>query len=267
MNKFYIQILFFLLTIFLYVNNKTLETEIAPKNDTKSKSKKCYPTSEEIYENNKHLLCTNPEETKEAEKLMNEAVEHLEYHATSKDGYELCKKYNIYDMVLYKKKHQGHTDVEKTQYSIQNSDKYNKIVNKLWNPDCDNFLDIGSVERKFARVYNPNLVIIHQRSKKWAWSRPKYFYALATKVHISEDKTIIAMTSANIIDHHPSNKEYQNTIIENANLFKTDIDSDDDIKNGKLKKMFVNIAGYLIEKKDGHIDITYIKSIDGHPTL
>ncbi|SCL89836.1 hypothetical protein PCHDK_000519000, partial [Plasmodium chabaudi adami] len=71
----------------------------------------------------------------------------------------------------------------------------------------------------------------------------------------------------NIIDHHPSNKEYQNTIIENANLFKTDIDSDDDIKNGKLKKMFVNIAGYLIEKKDGHIDITYIKSIDGHPTL
>ncbi|SCM24186.1 hypothetical protein PCHAJ_000306000, partial [Plasmodium chabaudi chabaudi] len=80
---------------------------------------------------------------------------------------------------------------------------------------------------------------------------------------ISEDRTIIAMTSANIIDHNSSEKEYKNKIIKSANLFTTEVDSEDDIKNGKLKKTFLNIGGYLIEKKDKYVDITYIESIDG----
>lgn len=69
------------------------------------------------------------------------------------------------------------------------------------------------------------------------------------------------MTSANIIDHHPSKKEYKNTIIENANLFTTEVDSEDDIRKGKLKKLFVNIAGYLIEKKNTYVYVTYVESV------
>lgn len=69
------------------------------------------------------------------------------------------------------------------------------------------------------------------------------------------------MTSADINDHNPSRKKYKNKIIKNANLFKTDIDSEEDIRKGKLKKIFVNIAGYLIEKKADNLDITYIESV------
>ncbi|CAD2112492.1 fam-a protein [Plasmodium vinckei] len=264
MNKFYIQIALFLLSVSVYLNNKALATEPAPGKATEIKSKDCYATSEEIFEKSKHLLCTNPEEIKNAKKLMNEAISHLKYHATSKDGYKYVGGNSRRSTFLYKKKHKDNTNVEKVTYTKNDPNKYNKVVGKLWDPDIICLLDNRSVKRKVARVYNPNLVIIQQRFKKWPWGRWKYFYALATKVEISENKTIIAMTSANINDHHPSDKEYKNTIIENANLFKTDIDSEEDIRKGTLKKVFVNIAGYIIEKKDKHVGITYVHSIDGH---
>ncbi|KEG00240.1 hypothetical protein YYE_04908 [Plasmodium vinckei vinckei] len=49
-------------TVSLYLNNKTIATEPVPRNDKKSRSKVQYSTSKEIYEKNKHLLYTNPEE-------------------------------------------------------------------------------------------------------------------------------------------------------------------------------------------------------------
>ncbi|WBY58913.1 fam-a protein [Plasmodium yoelii yoelii] len=266
MNKFCVQIVLFLLSISVCVNTKSIVAKPDPKKATESKSTKFYPTndtSEEIYEKNKHLLCTNPEETMQAEKLMNEAVTHLEYHATSKD-YKLCKKYNFHHAFFYKKKHQNHTDVEKIQYTIDDPDKYNEVINDLWNSDSVKLLIVGPA--KITRVYNPNLVMIQQRYKKKFGRRQKYFYALAKKIEISKDKTIIVMTSVNVIDQNPSNKKYKNTIIENANLFKTTIDSEDDIRKGELKKTFLNIAGYIIEKRKKYVDITYVESIDCHVT-
>ncbi|EUD73120.1 hypothetical protein YYG_01155 [Plasmodium vinckei petteri] len=221
MNKFYIQIVFFLLCVSVYLNNKTLATESVPGKAPKTKSKNRYATSEEIYEKNKHLLCTNPEEIKQAEKLMDEAVIHLVHHVTNKDGYKFCGNNSVNNASYYKKKHEDHTDVIKINSYFYNSDKYNKIINRIWDPDSEKLLDTG----------------------------------------FAENKTIIVMTSANINDHYPSNKEYKNTIIENANLFKTDIDSENDIRKGKLQKTFVNIAGFLIEKKDKQIDINYVESL------
>ncbi|VTZ67333.1 fam-a protein [Plasmodium chabaudi chabaudi] len=223
--------------------------------------------NDEIYQKHKHLLCTNFEEKIEAEKLMNEAVKHLEYHATSEDGYKLCRNYPNVRLSYYKKKHEGHTNIYKVKLKTYGSDKYNEIINILWDPDRSKFSDIGFVKRKFDRVYNQNIVIMQQRCKFCCLGREEYFYALVKRFQISEDKTIIAMTSANIIDHHPSKKEYKNTIIENANLFTTEVDSEDDIRKGKLKKLFVNIAGYLIEKKNTYVYVTYVESIDGYRTI
>ncbi|SCL83350.1 fam-a protein [Plasmodium chabaudi adami] len=265
MNKFYIQIGFFLLSISLYVKNETLATEPVPTKATTLRSTHDNDTSEEIHEENKQLLCTNPEEIKQAEEFMNEAVMHLEHLATSKEGYELCSKYHVHQTFFYKKNHEGQADVGKIQYTINNPDKYNKIINKIWSPDKINFFNEDSV--KIARVYNPNLVMIQQRYKKKLGSRQKYFYALATKVETLEGTTVIVMASANINDHNPSTKEYKNTIVESANLFTTEIDSEEDIRKGKLKKVFVNIAGYHIEKKDNQVDINYVESIDGHNSI
>ncbi|CAD2097756.1 fam-a protein [Plasmodium vinckei lentum] len=265
MNKFYIKNVFFLLSIFVYVNNKTLASELAPGKDTSPKLKYPYPAdnSEEIYVKNKHLLCTNPEEIKNADELMNEAVTHLKYHGTSIDDYELCVKYPNNNTLYYKKKHEGNTDVERTHFKIYSSDMYNDVINRLWDPDRTNFYNNGSV--KIVRVYNPNLVMIQQRYEKDSKGRQKYFYALVKRAQISEDTTIIVMVSGNINDHNSKNKKpYQNPIIESANLFKTDIDSEDDIRNGELEKVFVNIAGYLIEKKNMRIDITYVESMYGN---
>ncbi|EUD74064.1 hypothetical protein YYG_00011 [Plasmodium vinckei petteri] len=264
MNKFYIQIVLFLLNISIYMNNKTLATEPTPGNAPKIKSKNRYATSEEIYEKNKNLLCTNPEEIKNAEKLMNEAVNALKHHATSNDGYKLYENRGGRNMSYYKKKHNDNTDVEKFTYKRSNPNKYNKIVGRLWDPDILNRIDHKSVKRKVARVYNPNLIVIQQHYKSGFWSSEKYFYALAAKFDISEEKTIIVMTSADINDHNSKNKKsYKNTIIESANSFTIEIDSEEDIKKGKLNKAFLNIAGCIVEKKDKSVNITYIKSISG----
>ncbi|VEV56201.1 fam-a protein [Plasmodium vinckei vinckei] len=263
MNKFYIQIVFFLLSVSVYMNNETLAAEAAPGKDKKSKSKVRYSTPEEIYKQNKGLLCTNPNEITNAVKLMNEAARHLEHHATCNDDYKPRKWDSNLNHFLYKKKH-GDTVVQKMKLTYYHGHMYNEITNILWDPALANKFNNGSVKRKIARVYNPNLVIIQQRYKSWFGGPQKYFYALAAKFDISEKKTIIVMTSPNINDHHPSKKEYKNTIIESANLFKIDIDSENDIRKGKLKKTFVNIAGYLIEKKGPYVNITYLESIDGH---
>ncbi|CAD2097539.1 fam-a protein [Plasmodium vinckei] len=285
MNKFYIQIVLFLLSIFVYVNNKVFATESAPKKVPQKVSQKIPPkvpqkdsnksitpestdpclTSKEIYEKNKDLLCTNPEETKNAEELMNEAVKQLEIHATDMHGYKLCVVGIGSAPTLYKKKLENKADIEKIEYSVCSFNEYDDVINKIWDPDHANPFNPGDV--KIARVYNPNLVIIQQRYKKEFGSSQKYFYAFATKVQISENTTVIAYTSANINDHNPSTKQYENKIVQKANSFKTNINSEEDIRKGKLRKTFVNLAGYYIKKHINCVDVTYIESIDGHASI
>ncbi|CAD2099579.1 fam-a protein [Plasmodium vinckei] len=268
MNKLYIQIVLFLLSIFVYVNNKTLATEPAPGNFAPPQIPHLNITSEEVFEKNKHLLCTNPDEILGATELMKEAVEHLDHLATGVDGFKYKGENPYYNMVFYKKKHKNHknrVNIEKIQYKVYESNRYNEVINMLWNPDRINLLNSGDV--KIARVYNPNLVMIQQRYEKEFGSSQKYFYALAAKAEISKHATIIAIVSPNINDHNPSKKEFKNKLIDNANLFKADIDSEDDIRKGKLKKVVVHINGYLIEKRPGYIALTYIESIDGHSSI
>ncbi|SCL88525.1 Acidic phosphoprotein precursor PCEMA1, putative, partial [Plasmodium chabaudi adami] len=114
-----------------------------PEKDTKTESKSniWYSTSEEIYEKNKHLLCTNPEETKEAEKLMNEAVGHLEQYATSIDGYESHGKSYGNFARYYKKKHEDHTYVLKANLTFEVPNKYDALLGILWDPDNANLFN------------------------------------------------------------------------------------------------------------------------------
>ncbi|SCL90856.1 fam-a protein [Plasmodium chabaudi chabaudi] len=263
MNKFYIQIVFFLLSVSVYLNNKTLATESAPREVKKTKRPKYYLTPEQLFAKNEHLLYNNPKETKEARNVMSEAVAHLKDYATIVKGYEEKGSGIDYDMFFYKKYDKDNIIVDKIIGKIDDQDKYEPTIHKLWDPDIISFVEQSSVKTKFVRVYDDNLVILQQRYKNWFSDRDTYFYALATKVEISKDTSIIAMTSANINDHHPSEKKYKNKIVKSANLFKTDIDSEDDIRNGKLEKAFVHLAGYYIHKHNDHVDVTFIASIDG----
>ncbi|EAA19027.1 hypothetical protein [Plasmodium yoelii yoelii] len=220
--------------------------------------------TEEIYEQNKHLLHPDIMEHINARNFMRDALVQLEYHANSRAYYKLfCRNYD-YHMLFYKKNFRGHTKIQKVEYIIDDPNQYNEIINEVWDPNSDNYFYAGSVKRKIVRVYNRNLVMIQQRCKQWSWSREKYFYAIAAKYKISENKTIFVMASANIIDHNRKNNKYfENEIVESANIFQAEIDSEDDIRNGELKKMFVNLSGYIFEKRKNHIYITYVDSVNG----
>ncbi|CAD2089278.1 fam-a protein, fragment [Plasmodium vinckei brucechwatti] len=224
---------------------------------------------------------------------MNEAVKRLEHYAISKDGYILLEKRSG-NIFLYKKKHEGHTNVERIIYSVDDLNKYNEIINEIWDSNHVNSFNTDFV--KITRVYNQNLVMIQKRCKKVFFGRQRYFYALVKKFQVRKpflfcfviNRISHIMTPnlfkctfinfvyikrhnynchgfRNINDHNPSSKEFKNSIIENVNLFKADINSEEDTRNGKLKKAFVNIDGYLIKKKhDSYIDITFVSSINGH---
>ncbi|KEG00174.1 hypothetical protein YYE_04979 [Plasmodium vinckei vinckei] len=146
MNKFYIQTVLFLLSIFVYVNNKALATEGVPEEDTTPELTDRCLTPEEIYEKNKDLLCTNSEEIKQAVEFMNEAVEKLEYYAINEKIYKLYRKKYDDRMDLYKIKNKGHAQVKKIYYSAYDLDKYNETINELWDPDRPNPFNTGDAK-------------------------------------------------------------------------------------------------------------------------
>ncbi|SCL89511.1 fam-a protein [Plasmodium chabaudi adami] len=265
MNMFYIQIVFFLLSVSLHVNNKALASQPAPGTSTTPESTYHYLAPEEIYEKNKHLLCINPEEARQAGDVMNEAVKALEYHAANTDDYEFYERDSNSALLLFKKKQQGDIDIKKTHYVACKSYEYNEIINMAWDPDYANFLNAGSF--KIVRVYNPNLVMIQQRYEDSSTNSQRYFYALAANIEVSKDRNIVVRASADINDHNPSNDKYTNEIVKSANLFKTEIDSEDDIRRGELQKVFVNLAGYIVENKGDCVNVTYIESINKYCTI
>ncbi|CAD2102623.1 fam-a protein [Plasmodium vinckei brucechwatti] len=264
MSKIYVQIAFFLLSIFVYVDNKTLAANPDPRKVKRHPPPSYYHTSEQIFGKNVHLLCHDREETKNADKVMEEAIEHLKHYAINADGYKTNGNGLEHNMFYFKKKCKvNNVTVDKIIYTVDDPDMYESTIHQLWDPDIINLIDNIDTKTKIVRVYSMNLVMIQQLYKNWQGGHEKYFYALATKVQLSKDTAIIAMTSANIIDHHPSDKEYKNKIVKKANLFTTEIDSEDDIRNGKLKKTYAHLAGYYIQKHNDHVNVTYISSTDG----
>ncbi|CAD2109148.1 fam-a protein [Plasmodium vinckei] len=264
MNKFYIQIALFLLSIFAYANNEALAAEPAPGEDTKHQLRSRFATSEEVYEKNKHLLHAL-KNSANVDKLMKEAVEQIEYHATSTDGYEPYIQNHGDGISFYIKKHDNQTDILKINLNIYASSQYNDIVNRLWDPNSPNIFNKGDVE--IVRVYSPYLVRIRQHYEKNSKGHHKYFYALVKRAEISKDKTIIAMTSSNTSNGSRSNIIYKNPVLKNAYLFSDHTNPKDYATNEKYKRVHVNLAGYLIEKKGDDLEITYIESIDGHPSI
>ncbi|CAD2085886.1 fam-a protein [Plasmodium vinckei lentum] len=264
MNKFYIQTALFLLSIFAYANNEILATEPAPGEDTKPQLRSRYPTPEEVYEKNKHLLRKFKSNIGFPE-VMKEAVEQIEYHATSTDGYKPFMQNHGDGISFYKKKIDDNTDILKINLNIYASSQYNDIVNRLWDPNSPNIFNKGDVQ--LVRVYGPNLIGISQYYPKDSESYQKHFTAFVSKAEISKDKTIIAMTSSNTTDGNHPDIIYKNPILKNAYLGGTRTPHKDYVINEKYKRIYVNLAGYLIEKKGDDLEITYIESIDGHSSI
>ncbi|VEV57599.1 fam-a protein [Plasmodium vinckei vinckei] len=268
MNKFYIQTALFILSIFAYANNGALAAEPAPGKDTKDMiilpPVSRYASPEEIYEERKHLICRCHDHTEVVE-LMNDATKQLEYYATTKDGYEPYLQNPTDSISYYIKKFDNETNIIKVHLNIYNSSQYNAIINRIWNRKAPNIFNKGHVT--IGHIYNPNLMFIRQFCEKDSKPYQKYFYAFVSKTEISKDKTIIAMASVDINDRNPSNIEYKNPILERANSFKCTFEIIDDITDEKYITIYVNLSGYLVEKKGDNLEITYIESIKGHSSI
>ncbi|CXI94990.1 hypothetical protein PBK173_000387900 [Plasmodium berghei] len=74
---------------------------------------------------------------------------------------------------------------------------------------------------------------------------------------------MIIVVSSDMNDHDGGkNKKYVNPFVESANSFKPDIDSEEDIRNGDLYKMYINLVAFFIKKETDCVKVTYFISID-----
>ncbi|SCL83501.1 fam-a protein [Plasmodium chabaudi adami] len=217
---------------------------------------------DKIYKKNKHLLCKNPSETKKATTSMDEAVNLLKYYATTNNGFKYYSTTTSGINIYYRNNGNG-SSIERCQFQISNPDKYDDIINTLWDPNGPRKFDPSFINGKVARSYDRDLLMVLRFYKNDMLFSERYFYALAKKVHISEDITIIAMSSGNVNDHNPSGpKFYANKVVGSINTFKTSADFDDDVMSGNYKRSFVNLSGFLIKKTDDHVDITFVNSME-----
>ncbi|CAD2093998.1 fam-a protein [Plasmodium vinckei brucechwatti] len=270
MNKGYIKIALALLSVVGYLQNIAFANENIPSTNSSNEDGKQLLSvdieelgqllsinSEEV----ERLLCTDPKEAKQAEGIVDEALAHLQYHAENTDDYYLYSKEDE-GAIIYFKSFNG-TDIGKLDLIIPNPDSYDDIINMLCDPNGAKHFVGSFIKGTVYRIYNKNFGIIQQRYKCAIWIT--YYNALANKIELSRDETAIIVVSSNMNDHdHKNNKDYINPIVESANSFKPDIDSEEDIRNGKLSKTYINLAGFIIKKEPDCVKLTYIISADAN---
>ncbi|CAD2099331.1 fam-a protein [Plasmodium vinckei petteri] len=225
-------------------------------NESSNESLLKKPGSEMRYKLHKHLLCLDPEETEKAIKHVSEAVALLLKLGSDTDSYKVeFRKDNR--TFIYSKKLEN-IDIAKFNTKTQGSNKYDEIINVLWDSNGTNQFDVGVINGNVARVYNPNLLMMKKSSDPFSVVLPsKITYSFATKVEISDDTTVILCPSINI---NYLNEDIGDTdmleLLENVKPIETDIN----VKEA-LTKMADNISGFIIKKNQDSVDLTYINSI------
>ncbi|ETB63088.1 hypothetical protein YYC_00675 [Plasmodium yoelii 17X] len=244
MNKRYIKIALALLSVAGYMQNVAFASDSPSSSNSPNKQ-----------------LPIDPEEAKQASAIMSEALAIAQKHAEHTDDYEEYSKEDDGTILYFKKV--NNVDIGKIELTIPNPNNYDAVVNRLWDPNWPKNLDKLFIKGHFARIYDPNLVIVQQRYKSPIGSLETYFNALANKVELSKDKTAIVLVSSDTKDHDAAiNKKYVNPIVESANSFKPDLNTEEEIRDGLLYKMFINLVTFFIEKQADCVKITYVGSID-----
>ncbi|CAD2084433.1 fam-a protein [Plasmodium vinckei lentum] len=261
MNIEYTKTIFLLVSLFVYASNETLGEETAKEITLGNIASKNFTLTLDNDSSGDNLLCTNPEEITKATEVMDEAITLLRNHAKNKDGYSLYHSEKNANLYFTKP---GNPEAGKLSIIIQDPNKYDDIVTLLSNPNGAKYFDDSFISGKISRLYNTNLALLQQRHKGRIGSLKKYFYALMKKVNVTPKETIIAYVPTDINGHNNSNnKSFNNTVLKKANSLKIDINSEEDIRKGKLKKTFVNVFGYIVKKEIDHINITYVKFGEG----
>ncbi|SCM10072.1 fam-a protein [Plasmodium chabaudi adami] len=258
MNKSYIKIALALLSVAGYIQNIAFASEIASNTNSLNGGE------HEVCDNPKDVqqqFYDNPKEIKHAEKFMFEALSLLKKHAKHTDDYEIYKKVDD-EAIVYYKTVDG-IDIGKLELKIPNADNYDGIINMLWDPRGAENFDGAFIDASLVRIYNENLVILEQRHKCLVKSWTGYYHALAKKFQLSENETAIVLASSNINVHDPNEtKKFVNPLVKSAKSFNPVIDSAEDIREGQLSKMYINLLGFIVKREPDCVKITYLISVD-----
>ncbi|KEG02413.1 hypothetical protein YYE_03152 [Plasmodium vinckei vinckei] len=206
----------------------------------------------------KRQLALKSKEGKFAEYIMGEALDIAKKHAIHNFDYNL---YYDKNGILIHFKRVNDTDIGKVEFTIPNPNSYNGVIKMLWDPNGEKNFNMTFIGGSISRMYNKNLVIVQHRYKGMAWDR--YYHAIANKVELSRDETAIILVSSDMNDHSAlTYKNYINCIVESANTFTPDIDSEEDIRSAKLNKFYINLIAFFIKREANGVKITHLSSID-----
>ncbi|KEG00738.1 fam-a protein [Plasmodium vinckei vinckei] len=250
MNKGYIKVVLALLSVIGYMQNVAFASEHDPSANSSN-------------ETSTQVLSTNPEEAKQAANIMAEALN------IAKKLSKRTKEHSVYstvDNVTLYVKDVNNAEVGLLEFTIPNPDCYANVVDLIWDPNGAVHIDEKFIEGSTPQIYNENLVVIQQRYESAIGSCQRYYHALASKVKLSDDETAIVMASSNMNDHdgYYTNSKYVNPILKSINSFSPDINSQEDIRNGKLYKMYINLMAFFIKKEAKGVKVTHISSVDAN---
>ncbi|CAD2084422.1 fam-a protein [Plasmodium vinckei lentum] len=250
MNKGYIKVVLALLSVTGYMQNLAFASEQDPSTNSSN------GTSTQV-------LSANPEEAKQAAAIMADALNIAKKHAKHTKEYTVYDKLD--DVTLYLKEVNG-DEIGLLEFTIPNPDSYANVVDLIWNPNGAVHIDEKFIEGSTPQTYNENLVIIQQRYKSVLGNSQRYYHALAGKFELSENETAIVTASSNMNDHdgYYTNSKYVNPIVESINSFCPEIDSQEDIRKGKLYKMYINLMAFFIKKEPKGVKITHLSSVDAN---
>ncbi|CAD2105407.1 fam-a protein [Plasmodium vinckei petteri] len=206
----------------------------------------------------KRQLALKSKEAKFAEYIMDEALDIAKEHAIYTYDYNLYSDKNGVSLHF---KRVYDTDIGRIEFTIPNPNSYNGVINMLWDPNGEKNFNMTFIGGSISRMYNKNLVIVQHRYKGIAWNR--YYHAIANKVELSRDETAIVLVSSDMNDHSAlTYKNYINSIVESANTFTPDIDSEEDIRSAKLNKFYINLIAFFIKREANGVKIIHLSSID-----
>ncbi|CAD2096069.1 fam-a protein [Plasmodium vinckei] len=250
MNKGYIKVVLALLSVTGYMQNLAFASEQDPSTNSSN------GTSTQV-------LSANPEEAKQAAAIMADVLNIAKKHSKQTKEYTVYDK--IDDVTLYLKE-VNDDEIGLIEFTIPNPDSYANVVDLIWNPNGAVHVDEKFIEGSTPQTYNENLVIIQQRYKSVLGNSQRYYHALAGKFELSENETAIVMASSNMNDHdgYYTNSKYVNPIVESINSFCPDINSQEDIRKGKLYKMYINLMAFFIKKEPKGVKITHLSSVDAN---
>ncbi|VTZ68208.1 fam-a protein [Plasmodium chabaudi chabaudi] len=273
MNKGYIKTVLVFLSLLVYVSNRALASEsVLDVNNSNSVYTRHIASSNENHEKEDLIAKPDSEETKKSNELMDETekateimdevIYRLKGNADFNNGYNdyyLNDKRGCIAFTKYIDK-----DVGKFHLIIPDSNKYNDIINMLYEAkDLYSFCSIDSQEN-VVHEYYPNLIMLQRSYKNLHTSSNIYNFTLSATVKESEDITIIAKTSIDIYDDVNFDKK-KDTKNRKKNTVKSELFFNDHIDFGNiarkivLNKKFINEFGFVIKRESDHVGITYVE--------